>query len=350
MMRILPILLVVMPVRQQLAAQDTPSATASPVTSHEVTLRWRPRVSTSSVEDAEATRWELERMRLQARLELWRRLSGRVQVDYDAGEWSVEDAWVRLRLRGETNLLLGQAKRPFTVLSMRSGSRVGTVSRGASIRGVDAADEQNLVSDLAFGDRAVGVQIAGPLPFAPPGMRIQAGWFPAEGFREPLRIGGGQASVRLTAQVAPRVVLGTAASTRRSGDDREDAPPPGTAVAFDVEVGDDEPGLHLLAEAVAGRVREVPEGGFRGAHLWLMYRTAVLTPARLTFEPVARVSTSGGAFADAAGSGTLLTPGLNVFIGDPENWNRLLINYDLWRPRDGGPWARSLKLQLQIGI
>jgi len=333
-----------------LAAQVADSATAAPAATYELGVRMRPRFSTSSAEDAERSRWEYERMRLQGRVELWDRVGSRVQVDYDAGEWSVKDAWVRFRLRGSTALTVGQAKRPFTVLSMRSGSRVGTVSRGASIRGVDAVEEQNLVSDLEFGDRGVGVLLAGDVPFAPPGVRVEAGLFPADAFDAPLETGGAQTSVRMTAEVAPRVVVGGAWSTRFSGDDDAEAPPPGTAVGLDLEVGEDAPGAHLLAEVVAGSLREVPAGGFRGAQVWLMYRTGILTPARLTLEPVMRWSTAGGSYPAGLGAGTLLTPGLNVFVGNPGNWNRVLINYDFWNPRGGGSWSRSLKVQLQMGI
>ena len=334
-----------------LAAQGADSTARRPAVEYEASVRLRPRFSTSSADAEEPVRWEYERLRLQGRIGVPDRAQARLQLDWESGEWSVDDAWVRLRVAPRAEVLVGQAKRPFTVLSMRSGSQVATVSRGASLRGADPADEQNLVNDFGFGDRAAGVQVILRPQFAPPALRVLAGLFPAEPFSAPGRMRGMQGAVRVETALAPRVTAGAAWSARRSGDDREDALPPGSAVGVDVEVGDDAPGPHLLAEVVAGSVEGVETAGrFRGAHVWMMYRTGVLGPLRLTLEPVVRWSTADGVAPPGTIAGTLVTPGLNVYTGDPGRWNRVMVNLDLWNP--GGPagWERSVKVQLQVGV
>jgi hypothetical protein len=274
---------------------------------------------------------------------LWNRVSSRLQLDYDAGEWAVDDAWVQLSLPSGLGLLVGQGKRPFTALSMRSGSQVGTVGRGGSIRGADVVDEQNMVTDLGFADRAPGVQLSGPVPVSVP-LRFTAGIFPDEPFESPLALKDAQASVRLTSAVARNLTVGAAWSNRREEGDSV----PGrrrSALAADVEWGDDVPGIHLLAEpaAIGGGDGAAPD---RGAQALLMYRTKQHGGARLTWEPLLRLSTS----APRDGAGTLVTPGLNLYAGDPDRWNRVMIDYDFWLPSAGGQVARSLKMQLQVGI
>lgn len=290
----------------------------------------------------------MERLRLQARLGINGRVASRLQMDYDAGEWSVDDAWVRLETGRSVRLLLGQAKRPFTVLSMRGGSQVSPASRGASLDGVSAVEEQNLVSDLGLGDRAVGVQLSGPVPFTPRTVHATAGFFPADARRAPLEPDGAQVSVRVDGPVRSGVVVGGAWSTRFSGGAGDSALPAGTAVGLDVEVGDDAPGVHLLAEVVAGGSRGADAGRYAGAHAWLMYRASAQVPARVVVEPLLRWSKAAGD-VPAGDAGTLITGGLNVYVGDPARWNRLSVNCDLWRPAGSAPHARGLKVGLQVG-
>lgn len=329
------------------AAQDS-AAARRPAMEHELSARLRPRMSTSSAPGEESPRWELQRLRLQGRLGIAGLVSSRLQLDYDAGEWTVDDAWVRLEAGRSVRLLLGQGKRPFTVLSMRGGSQVSPASRGASLNGVNAVEEQNMVSDLGLGDRAIGVQLSGPVPFTRSAVHATAGFFPADVRRAPLDADGAQVSVRMVGAVRSGVVMGGAWSTRFSGGAGESAPPAGTAVGLDVEVGDDDPGVHLLAEVVAGSSRGAGAGRYTGAHAWLMYRAPARVPARVAVEPVLRWSVATGA-VPAGDAGTLITGGVNLYVGDPARWNRLTVNYDLWRP--GGPTAHAhgLKVGLQVG-
>jgi hypothetical protein len=332
-----------------LAAQEADSAARPPLVGYEASVRLRPRFTTSSADDDEPARWELDRLRLQGRLSVRERVQARVQLDFGGGEWSVDDAWLRMRLARGADVLVGQAKRPFTVLSMRSGSQVATVSRGASLRGARAAEEQNLVNDFGFGDRAMGIQLSVGVPIRALPLRVQAGVFPAEPWDAPLRTRGMQLGARAEARVAPEVTAGVAWSTRGGRDADDDDPlPSGRAVGIDVEVGDDVPGPHLLAEVVAGSVEG--DGGFRGAHLWMMYRTHPLGAAGVTLEPVVRWSVAEGAVPEGSRAGMLVTPGVNVYLGDPRRWNRVMIDYDLWNRGGAGGRARSLKLQMQVGV
>lgn len=311
-------------------------------------MRWRPRVSTTSVDDADATRLEPSRFRLQGRVGLFDRVHARLQLDYDAGEWGVDDAWVMLRVARETEVTVGQAKRPFTVLSMRSGSRVGPVSRGGSLRGAEVREEQNLVGDAGFGDRGIGLQVATPLPGAP-GVRLEAGVFPADPRDRPFSLDDAQVGARLSAEVAREVRVGAAWSRRTGPSAGDDGPGAGTALALDVEAGRDDPGAHLLAEVVTGRTDTFDGARFHAAQAWLLYRTGEMGRPRVTFEPLVRLSAAGGALRDEHGPGLLATAGLNLYVGDPDDWNRLMVNVDHWTPRGGAPRAHSLKVQLQIG-
>ncbi|MDP9348196.1 MAG: hypothetical protein M3P24_03495, partial [Gemmatimonadota bacterium] len=149
--------------------------------------------------------------------------------------------------------------------------------------------------------------------------------------------------------LAERLRLGAGWSARDFGDTLS-APGGGTtarlergnAFEVDLEYGAFAPGFHFLGEVAVG---DLPPGGeerFAAQQAWLGYRTRPLSAAVSALEPIFRVSLS-----DVEEGGTLLTPGINIYFGP---LNRVMLNYDLWRPRGDGETEGSFKANFQLAF
>jgi hypothetical protein len=341
-----------------LAAQEAPPA--GPVLktgAAEIQIggRVQTQFNTTSVESEPTSEFLLRRVRLEATVKINDVVSGKVQPDFAGNRVSLKDAYLKLDFAPALQLLAGQAYRPFSLLEQTSSTRILPIERGLEIRGLDAVDEYELVHGLAYSDRDIGVQVMGAPAGAPLGLTYQAGVF-----RGPLQGAVGaedsrQYAARLTVRPAERLRVGAAWSSRDFA--RPEAAVPdafelrrGHAFEVDVEYGAFAPGVHLLAEAAWGDRDPFTGAKFSGAQAWLGYRTPALGEAISGVEPLLRVShgrTRGGEPGTPRDGGTLLTPGVNLYLG---GLNRLMLNYDAWLPREGGGSEGSFKAMFQLAF
>jgi hypothetical protein len=315
--------------------------------------------NTTTVEDEPATEMELRRIRLEATVKVNDLVSGRIQPDFAPGNRVVmKDAYLRLSLDPGLNFLAGQAHRPFSPLTITSSNRIIPIERGVRIRGLDEAwDEHNLVRNLGYTDRDVGLQVMGSPRGAPMRFSYAAGFFngPARGDAE------GENTYQLAARVSvePLRLFRVGAAWSRRDFVREPNLPEspldvegGQAFLVDAELGAyDSAGVHLAAEAAYGDFDPHTGSRFFGAQGWLAYRTRPLGRKISAVEPLIRISHGDPDVNDRGdegenGGGLLLTPGINLYLGGQ---NRVMFNYDFWSPTDGERQG-SFKTQFQLAF
>lgn len=314
--------------------------------------RVQTQLSTTTVDEEAASEIFLRRVRLEARVRINQLVSGRISPEFAGDRVSIKDAFLRLDLHPALGILAGKAYRPFGLLEQTSSTRILPIERGVAIRGLDGFDEYELVHDLQYSDRDIGIQLVGAPEGAPLGFSWAAGVF-----RGPLqgRIGeetSYQLAARATVAPLPDLRLGLGVSNRDFGQElgpERFATDRGTAYEVDLEYGAFDPGLHLLAELAVGDFDPFADRDFLGAQAWAGYRTRPWGRIS-TVEPIVRIS-YGTVDSEPAGTGdaggTLVTPGVNVYFG---GLNRLQLNYDLWRPNDDGAGEGSFKAQFQLAF
>lgn len=308
--------------------------------------------NTTTVDTEPNAAWLLRRVRLQATVRVNDLVSGKIQPDFAGNRVSIRDAYLKLSFDPGFQLLAGQAYRPFSLLAQTSSARILPVERGARIRGITAIEEQNLVNDLEYGDRDIGLQLMGAPAGAPLGFAYAAGVF-----QGPLEGGVGnrdsyQLAARATVRPAEIFQLGFGWSSRDFADPlAPEAGAPvlerGNAYELDLEIGSFSPGFHLLGEVAVGDLNPFEDSDFRAAHAWLAYRTGPLGRVSASLEPVFRVSYADLEEGVDTAGGTLFTPGLNVYFG---GLNRLMLNYDVWSPDGAADPEGSFKAMFQLAF
>jgi hypothetical protein len=339
-------------------AQEGPRGPVLKVNAAEIEIggRVQTQFNTTSVDEQQPSQFLLRRVRLEAKVKVNDVVSGKVQPDFAGDRVSVKDAYLRLTFDPALEVLAGKAHRPFSTVEMTSSTRILPVERGVTIRGLpDALDEYELIHTLGYSDRDIGVQLMGKPAGAPLGMSYAAGVFagPLNG-----RVGpqdSYQYAARLGLQPDPRLKLGAAWSSRDFG--RPSTEPGadsvlkrGNAFEVDAEWGSYAPGFHFVGELAAGDFDPFTGDDFTGAQGWLAYRTRTLGKKVSNLEPILRASYGAVHSRDPDRDdlgGTLLTPGLNVYFSP---LNRVMLNYDVWKPRDGGDTETSFKAQFQVAF
>lgn len=313
--------------------------------------RVQTQFNTTTAEGVPGTELFLRRARLEVEVKVNDLVSGAIQPEIAGDRLQLKDVYLKLGFSPALQLLAGKAHRPFSLLEQTSSKRILPVERGAALRGLDPQDEYEIVHDLGYSDRDVGLQVMGAPKWAPLGFAYQAGVF-----RGPLHQRAGtedsyQYAARATVRPVERLRLGAAWSARDfASDSLVDGTPlrveKGHAWEVDAEYGAFAPGLHFLGEVVFGDYDPFADADFTGAQAWLGYRTRALSRGVTGVEPLLRASwgdvDDGGPVQD----GTLLTPGINVYFGP---LNRIMLNYDFWSPRRGDAEG-SFKAQFQLGF
>ncbi|MEX2583312.1 MAG: porin [Gemmatimonadota bacterium] len=316
--------------------------------------RVQTQFNTTSVTSQPPSQLFFRRARLEVSVQVDERVSGTIQPDFAGDEVEIKDAYLNFALTPGLEILAGRAYRPFGLLEQTSSKRIVPIERGLRIRGLAAMDEYAVLSGLRYSNRDIGIQIHGDPEGAPAELSYAAGVL-----RGPLHGGVGdqdsyQFAARATMRPHDALRVGAGWSNRdfaRPGAGVGDIQlRRGNAFEMDVEYGSFEPGFHLLAELSRGDFDPFDEAGFWGAHAWLAYRTETVEGVEVRLEPLLRVS-----YADVdahtgpgvAPGGTLLTPGLNVYLSP---LNRIMINYDLWLSDGTSPNARSLKAMFQFAF
>ncbi len=317
--------------------------------------RVQTQFNTTSAETEPATEIALRRVRLEATVKVNEWVTAKIQPEYAGSRVNVRDAYVRFAFDPALTLLAGQAHRPFGTVVPTSSARMLPIERGVRIRGLpDAREEHNLVVDLGYADRDVGLQLTGEPEWAPLGLSYALGVFNGPARAEAREENTYQLAARAAVRPVEPLRLGVSWS-RRDFAVQDSAVSElldvrrGHAWAVDAEWGRYVPGLHLLGEVAMGDLDPVSGAGFRGAQGWLGFRTGALGSKLTGVEPVLRVSwgdVDGESERLAVTGGTLVTPGVNLYFGP---LNRIMLNYDFWRG-DGGGSEGSFKVQFQAAF
>jgi hypothetical protein len=319
----------------------------------ELSGRVQLQLTTTSVETQPSAEWALRRVRLEAKVKINELVSGKIQPEFAGNNVTLKDAYIQLSFSPSLVLTLGQMNRPFGIIQPLSSTRILPIERGVRIRGLAGAlDENNLLVQLGYADRDVGMEVRGAPKGAPLGISYAAGIF-----NGPARGDAGaedtyQWVARAVARPSPRLAVGAGYSDRDFLRYQTDQPDVfslerGGAWEVDAEYGSFAPGLHLIAEIAGGKLEPALGNDFLAAQGWLAFRTRPLSPTVTALEPVLRISHGDPDLhptAESVRGGTLLTPGVNLYLG---GLNRVMLNYDLWIPKDA-PTVRSLKAMFQI--
>lgn len=300
-----------------------------------------------------STEWALRRVRLEANVRVNPVVSGKIQPEYAGSRVQLRDAFVRLDLHPALHLLAGQANRPFSLVNLTSSTRMAPIERGVRIRGVvGARDHISLLTELGYADRDVGLQAGGTMPGVPGAVTYAAGVFDGPLRDEVPSANGVQYAARIAAAPAALVRVGAAWSRRQFVEDPGASAlvlRGGSAWEVDVELGSPGGGPRLVAEVAAGDTDPFQGARFRAAQGWAAWRTGALGSSISGVEPFVRVSYGDPDAGDRAvlpdvTGGTLVTPGVNVWLG---GLNRVAVNWDAWDPETGES-ASSLKVMFQL--
>lgn len=315
--------------------------------------RVQTQLNTTTVETEPTAEIALRRVRLEATVKVNEWVTGKIQPDFAGSRVTLKDAWVKFAFTPGLQLLAGQAHRPFGTVVPTSSARMLPIERGARIRGLSGAlDQHNLIVDLGYADRDVGIQLLSDPERV---FSYAAGVFSGPARAQAAELDSYQLVARAAVRPTKRLRVGASYSGRdfvvtEGEPDESKRLLRGNAVALDAEYGAYAPGLHLLGELSYGDYNPSVDARFLGVQGWLGYRTGALGRRLTAAEPVVRVSygdPGANGRGDEDGGGTLVTPGLNFYFGP---LNRIMLNYDLWLPEGGGGREGSFKAQFQVAF
>lgn len=316
----------------------------------EITIggRVHTQFTTSSVDTVPVQEWVLRRVRLESTVKVNDVVGGKVQLDFAGNRVAIKDAYLTMELDPAFRIVAGNQHRPFGIITQTTSNRILFAERGARIRGLtDSWEEHNLVADLGYADRDLGLQITGAPHGAPAGLFYGVGYFNGPARRPALQEDTYQLTARAGIKPARNVTL--AGSWSRRDFARGDTTHAGTAFALDAEIGHYGPGFHFVGEVVTGDFDPFRDARFFGAQGWVGYRTRELRGSIKHVEPALRLSHGDPDIdedQDVAVGGLLVTPGVNLYLGGQ---NRIMFNADLWRG-DNGRREQSFKTQFQLAF
>jgi hypothetical protein len=316
----------------------------------EITIggRVHTQFTTSSVDTVPVQEWVLRRLRLESTVKVNDVVGGKISVDFAGNRVTIKDAYLTMELDPAFRIQAGNQHRPFGVFAQTSSNRIPFAERGARIRGLsEAFDEHNLLLDLGYTDRDLGLQISGAPRNAPAGLFYGVGYFNGPARRPTLN----QDSYQLAARVGVKPLrnVTVAGSWSRRDFAAGDTTRTGMAWALDAEVGSYAPGFHFVGEVTTGDFDPFEDARFFGAQAWLAYRTREMGGRIKHIEPALRVSHGDPEMdddQDVAVGGLLVTPGLNLYVG---GMNRIMFNADFWHA-DTGRRENSFKTQFQLAF
>jgi hypothetical protein len=311
--------------------------------------RVQTQFNTTSVESEPESEMILRRVRLEAAVRASRLVSGKLATDFAGDRVVVRDAYLKLDFAPAFQLLSGKAYRPFSLIEQTGSTRILPIERGLMIRGSDALDEYRIVHDLGYADRDIGLQVMGAPADAPLGLSYAAGIFSGPLARRTGNDATYQYVARVTARPLGPLAVGAAWSNRAFADSVTDGfdIERGNAFEVDAEIGTYAPGFHAVGELSFGDYDPRDDSDFLGAQGWVGYRTAPVAEFLSGVEALFRASYSTIDGPDEERGGTLLTPGINLYMG---GLNRVMANYDVWLPGGDGESQRSFKAQFQLAF
>jgi hypothetical protein len=326
-----------------------------PVERTELGGRVHLQMNTTTADGEVASEFRNRRARVWVATRVNEWIDGAVQVDLSGATAVARYAFVRFSFSPAARLSFGQFKRAFDNFELTSSSQILVVERDGNVRGVSGCagiggvcsysrfSEQLELSSLDVGVLLQGESHSGAVEYL-------VSFTNGTGDNAREDNDAKSFSGRLAWKPVPGLKLGANAGLHDyanpvTGDD-EHAP----AVAFDVEVGDFEEGLHVQAGVLTGRNwRNLDVSGQESRFLtWqaiASYRFPLAGAGLVqAVEPVGRVSWGDPDRDTAADGGLLFTPGFMVHF---EGRNKVAANLDAWRPQVGGTvWG--LKAQVYL--
>jgi hypothetical protein len=309
--------------------------------------RLHGRFQASSVEEADNS-FFIRRARIRLDAEFGEFLDARLQTDFAGGRATLLDAWIRFDITDGVSVYGGQFKRSIDVFELSSSSNLSIIERDGRVGGYDECTGVGLVCSygrlmeaLLFSGRDQGLKVTGT-----------SGSFAIEASLTNGRLVGmvddndaksfsGRASLTLMEDV---VVSGNVGVHDYLDPFDESA----NAIAWggDVQVGTWRDGFLMQGAVVTGdNWRSLDGSGDPGAFTTFQVVASYYHPTDLgnfgAIEPLARLS-----FADPDGDidedgGTLITPGLMLYVSGR---NKIGVNLDYYMPQTGDS-VYSVKFQ-----
>ncbi len=296
--------------------------------------------NTTSVGDRRSSEFLLRRVRLTAEFKFNDFLSGKIEPEYAITSTRVRDAYGRLTFGSGFRFTFGQFKKPTDVFQLTTSSLLPVIERTGFVRGVDSCAGVGFCSftffssGLLYADRDIGVMVDGEIGIFDYAVSATNG----EGVWTKEANGEKAFNGRVVVRAAKDLKIGAHAVQLDFANDTTGQVDYGTAYGADVDWGNYDRGLHVIAGAMGGtNWRNLDAQGrtsdFVTAQAILSYKAPVGGKHISAIEPIGRVSWSDPD-TDAAQDGAwLLTPGLQFFFLAR---NKMSFNADIYVPDQGG--------------
>ena len=263
-------------------------------------------------------------------------IRGDLEGDFGRGGAKLTDGYVTLAFAPAFTLRAGQYKKPFDALELISSRQILVAEREGTPRGADGPTPDQLVGDLGYSNRDIGVEWdgeSGRLSWA-------AGLWNGSGENGTEDDDGKQIGARLNVEVVPAWTVSGAWTGKRISEppDADDA----TwydAVELAVVGGEyQEPGWKALAQVMAGDNWDPDLGGGDDSSFLALqgiagYHLPVFRiPYLIGVEPIVRVGWADpdtDADDDAA---LLATPGVNLYLHERV---KTMVQADFLSPEEG---------------
>ena len=301
----------------------------------------------SSVETADNS-FFIRRARLLVDAELNDFFSGRVQADFAGGGAELLDAYVRLDFTDDVSLYGGQFKRSFDLFELASSTDLSIIERDGRVAGYSECtgvgsicSYSRLLEALGYAGRDTGLKIEG----GSGSVALQASLTNGTGVGSPDENDAKSFAGRASLSVADNVVVSANVGVRDYLDSVDES---ANAIAWggDVQVGTWRDGLLLQGAVVTGDNWLSRDGSddpatFTTLQLSASYYMPLESARFAGLEPVGRVSVSDPDGDTDEDGGTLLTPGLMLYV---TGRNKIGVNLDYYIPQTGDD-VYSVKFQ-----
>ena len=328
-----------------LSAQTTISARAATIT---VGGRLHAQYQTSSV-DASDDDFFIRRARINLDVAFNDFFSGKVLTDFAGGGATLLDAYVELDFDPRFQLLAGQFKRAFDLFELASSTDLALIERDGRVGGYSACTGvgsvcsfSRLTEELEYSNRDAGIRAEGAFGRVSYMTTLTNGTGvgardenDAQSFSGRVTLGVSE-DVMVSANVGVHDYLDASADTRY-----------GVAWGGDLQMGDWRDGFMLQAGLVGGdnwmslAGPELDPGRFITMQAVATYYHPLEGERVAGIEPLARVSWADPDGDVADDGGTLLTPGVMLYLLGK---NRIGVNLDAYLPQSGDA-VHSLKVQ-----
>jgi hypothetical protein len=311
----------------------------------------------TTVEGEVGSEFLMRRVRFIGEVVLNENVSGKIQPDYGKGKLSLKDAYMKLRFGPSLQLRIGQFKRPFDLFELTSSSSILVIERTGEVRGApEFISLSQLTEDLGYSERDVGAEVATQAADG----RVALTASVTNGFGanaivsdQEEAIGEKQFGGRFVVKPVEGLALAVAGSARPYAEFPsvpDSSVEYATAFQVDGEYGDFDSGLHVQAVVASGdnwaADRSSPPT-FLAGQVIATYRAPLAGDGVLeAIEPVVRLGFADPNTDFASDGGTLITPGLQVFL---TSRNKISLNVDVFLPEDQAlDTEMSLKIQSQL--